>query len=56
LAGPSPLTTSTWSGTSATPTDKESIVEDLKEDEEEKDDEEEGRAREREGGSKKDVG
>jgi len=40
LAGSSPLTTSTWRGASATPTDKESVVEE--EEEEEDDEEEEG--------------
>jgi len=41
----SPLTTSNWCGTSATPTDKESVVEDTENKDEEEEDEEERRAR-----------
>jgi len=52
LVGSSPLTTSTWSGTSATPTDKESVLEDP----EEVEDEEDRRARGGEGVSEEDVG
>jgi len=57
LVGSSPLTTSTWSGTSATLTDKEWVVEDAEEEEEEEEeDKEDGRTRGGEGGSEEDVG
>jgi len=55
LVGSSPLTTSTWSDTSATLTEKESVLQDPEEDEEEED-EDEGRARGGEGGSEEDTG
>jgi len=35
LAGSAPITTFTWGGASATPTDKESVVDDEEEEEEE---------------------
>jgi len=49
LAGSSPLTTSTWGGASATPTDKELVLDEEEDKEEEEKEEEEECPKEREG-------